>query len=229
MKSETIRAGDHLWIQCIGYAHHGIASGPNSVIHYLGKNGIFGDGIIAQTSLYKFSEGATLHKKEHPNRRHTRAQSVARALERIGEAEYNLVFNNCEHFVSWCIDDEHTSEQVNDRLRMAGHAATASLLYSSYQKWAAAQQADTVYRAASLFNSSTATALGSAAAASSKTAATLTGIASSASAGGLAGGLIAGGTATVVGVAAAPVTATIAIGAAVGTLAYAGWKALFDD
>ncbi|MFY1957069.1 lecithin retinol acyltransferase family protein [Achromobacter xylosoxidans] len=229
MKSETIRAGDHLWIRCIGYAHHGIASSPNSVVHYRGKCGTYEDGIIAETSLYEFTNGATLHKKEHPNRRHTRAQSVARALERIGEAEYNLVFNNCEHFVTWCIDDEHTSEQVNDRVRMAGHAATASLLYSSYRKWAAAQRADTVYRAASLFTSRTATALVSASAASGKTAATLTGIASSASAGGLAGGLIAGGTATVVGVAAAPVTATIAIGAAVGTLAYAGWKALFDD
>lgn len=228
MSNEKIRAGDHLWIQCFGYTHHGIASGPNRVIHYLGKKGVYSDGRIAETTLDDFSDGATIYTEEHPNRRHNRRGSVERARERIGETDYNLVFNNCEHFVSWCIEGEHSSEQVNEAVHKAGSGATAWVLYGSYQKWAAAQRVDTVCRSASMLTSATATTLTTAVATSSKTAATMTGLASSASAGGIAG-LLGSGTVATAAVAAAPVTATIAATIAVGTLAYAGWKALFDD
>lgn len=228
MKSERIRAGDHLWIQCFGYTHHGIASGPNSVIHYRGKSGVYEDGRIAETSLYDFSDGATIYTEEHPDRRHNRRESVERARERIGETEYNLVFNNCEHFVSWCIDGEHSSAQVNDAARKGADGATAWILYGSYQKWAAAQRVSTVCGPVSKL-ASTAAALSTASAASSTTTATLTGLASGASASSVVGLLGTGTAATAVGFAAAPAVLTITAGMAIGGLVYTGWKALFDD
>ncbi|BCG02438.1 hypothetical protein PPGU19_070060 (plasmid) [Paraburkholderia sp. PGU19] len=35
-----------------------------------------------------------------------------RALGRLDEDGYDLVFNNCEHFAVWCATGVHESEQV---------------------------------------------------------------------------------------------------------------------
>jgi hypothetical protein len=39
-------------------------------------------------------------------------QVVARARSRLGENEYRLTRNNCEHFCEWCIFGMPRSEQV---------------------------------------------------------------------------------------------------------------------
>jgi len=49
---------------------------------------------------------------------------VERAMSRIGEEEYDLVFNNCEHFARWCKTGDRKSEQVKDAAAVAG-ATTA--------------------------------------------------------------------------------------------------------
>lgn len=43
-----IRAGDHLWVQRLGYEHHGLASGRDTVIQYSGKDGVFDTGVIEE-------------------------------------------------------------------------------------------------------------------------------------------------------------------------------------
>jgi hypothetical protein len=234
MVNAIIRAGDHLWVRCTGYAHHGIASGKNTVIHYMGKKGLYEDGMIAETTLENFSDGAEVHVKDHSDRQHGRLESVRRANQRIGEAEYNLVFNNCEHFVTWCIEGEHTSEQVNDIFRASGKAAAAAFAFRSYQAWTTAQQGDTIYRTAS-FARAAASAFGatsSATTTSGGTTALIAGLTGGMGAGGATAGLVSGGGAVVGlvgGAAAAPVLIPLAVGATVAGLAYAGWKALFDD
>ena len=35
----------------------------------------------------------------------------------------------------WCIEDKHTSEQVNRKVRTAGHVATAAMMYRWYETW----------------------------------------------------------------------------------------------
>ncbi|WP_235430208.1 lecithin retinol acyltransferase family protein [Cupriavidus pauculus] len=126
-----MRAGDHLWVQRLGYQHHGLASGPYTVIQYSGKDGIFETGIIEEVPLSTFASGKAVQKIDHPRRLHSRSASVQRARERIGEEKYNLVFNNCEHFVMWCIEDSHTSAQVNQRIRAVGHVAAAAWISPS--------------------------------------------------------------------------------------------------
>jgi hypothetical protein len=44
-------------------------------------------------------------------------ETVQRALGRLGENKYNLVFNNCEHFAIWCKTGISESHQVNDVLK----------------------------------------------------------------------------------------------------------------
>lgn len=39
-------------------------------------------------------------------------QRARMARDRLEEDKYNLVFNNCEHFVNWCIYDKEFSIQV---------------------------------------------------------------------------------------------------------------------
>ena len=40
-------------------------------------------------------------------------------MSRIGEQRYNLLFNNCEHFATWCKTGRHRSEQVDSFLDRA--------------------------------------------------------------------------------------------------------------
>jgi len=37
---------------------------------------------------------------------------VARAASMVGQSGYDLFFNNCEHFATWCVAGEHVSTQV---------------------------------------------------------------------------------------------------------------------
>src|SRR5699024_9536343 len=49
---------------------------------------------------------------QHPRRKYSGRDAVARAMKRRGEREYNIAVNNCEHFVNWAIDGVHRSPQV---------------------------------------------------------------------------------------------------------------------
>ncbi|CAG2226069.1 PLA2G16 [Mytilus edulis] len=44
---------------------------------------------------------------------------VERALSRIGPNTYNVLWNNCEHFASWCRYDKKRSAQVDKALTVA--------------------------------------------------------------------------------------------------------------
>lgn len=49
-------------------------------------------------------------------RRYSREDAVQRGISRLGEDEYNAVFNNCERFVDWRINGAPISRQVEGRL-----------------------------------------------------------------------------------------------------------------
>ena len=42
-------------------------------------------------------------------------------MGRLGEQDYNLLFNNCEHFATWCKTGRHRSGQVDSVLERARH------------------------------------------------------------------------------------------------------------
>ena len=132
----SLQRGDHLVSSRLGYSHHGLYVGNNQVIHYQGPFSGDESCQVVCTSLEYFTEGKDFRIRHHHQQRFSRDASVDRAYSRLGESRYSLLFNNCEHFVMWCIDDEHTSSQVNRAVTAVattqaaraylGHVASAS-------------------------------------------------------------------------------------------------------
>ena len=115
-----IRAGDHLQVprQHGLFMHHGIYLGDGSVAHYLeGRE-------ILRSSVGEFScdQPVTIltHFQCSPI-----SVTLRRALSRIGEQKYNLLFNNCEHFASWCKTGRHQSRQVESWLQTGSRGVLA--------------------------------------------------------------------------------------------------------
>ena len=109
-------AADHLEVprQHGLFNHHGIDLGDGTVAHYLeGRE-------ILRSPLEEFSQGQSLrvinYVKASPQ-----GVTLRRAMGRLGEQDYNLLFNNCEHFATWCKTGRHRSGQIDSALERARH------------------------------------------------------------------------------------------------------------
>lgn len=119
--------GSHLVTPRSVYDHHGIYIGDEKVIHYSGLAKELKSGPIEIISLTEFLDGKTFNIELHPHTLFSANEVVHRAKTRLGEVEYKLLFNNCEHFVSWCIYNVNSSTQVEgvDKI-VTGAAITAA-------------------------------------------------------------------------------------------------------
>jgi len=109
-----LAAADHLEVprQHGLFNHHGIDLGDGTVAHYLeGRE-------ILRSPLEEFSQGQPLRVISHPEASPV-GVTLRRAMGRLGEQDYNLLFNNCEHFATWCKTGRHRSSQVNSVLERA--------------------------------------------------------------------------------------------------------------
>ena len=109
-------AADHLQVprQHGLFKHHGIDLGDGTVAHYLeGRE-------ILRSSTDEFSQGQPLSVIKHADASPVRV-TLQRAMSRIGEQNYNLLFNNCEHFATWCKTGRHRSGQIDSVLERARH------------------------------------------------------------------------------------------------------------
>lgn len=107
-----METGDHLITSRLGYTHHGLYMGDGQVIHYSGLGDGSSSGPVKVVSLTAFSQGYAVSVRNHPLRLHRGRAAVDRALKRLGEDRYNLLTNNCEHFVHHCIHGVGVSKQV---------------------------------------------------------------------------------------------------------------------
>lgn len=114
--------GAHLVTLRRGYAHHGIYIGEGKVVHYAGFAGSLHRGPVEETTLEAFAAGYPIAVKANPCARYVGLEAVARARSRLGEDNYRLLTNNCEHFCTWCLHGEGRSEQVEACLQ---HPSTA--------------------------------------------------------------------------------------------------------
>ena len=106
------------------FNHHGIDLGDGTVAHYLeGRE-------ILRSPVSEFSQGEVVSVMEHTNASPA-GVTLRRAMGRLGEQNYNLLFNNCEHFATWCKTGRHRSEQVDsviDHARQWGRQMPSALL-----------------------------------------------------------------------------------------------------
>ena len=106
------------------FNHHGIDLGDGTVAHYLeGRE-------ILRSPVSEFSQGEVVSVMDHTNASPA-GVTLRRAMSRLGEQNYNLLFNNCEHFATWCKTGRHRSEQVDsviDRARAWSRQMPSALL-----------------------------------------------------------------------------------------------------
>lgn len=130
-----IKPGDHLFYDCGSYTHHGIYCEDfrynnrfykNVVIHYEGKTK---NGKIRGISYEKFASGRDIYTVQYKEGSFFCEQEVInRAIRKLGEPDYNLFGNNCEHFAHWCKTGKKISSQVNGAIQLAGGAVVSVAL-----------------------------------------------------------------------------------------------------
>jgi len=89
------------------YEHHGIDCGDGTVIHLRKRN-----QLITRSPFLEFTDRKQVYIKSYPIS-YIPDVVVNRAKSRLGEkVNYNLLFNNCEHFATWCKTGYAYSRQV---------------------------------------------------------------------------------------------------------------------
>ena len=123
-----MKKGDHLVVSRLGYTHHGLYVGDGSVIHYSGLASDLSSGVVEQIDLESFANGSEVGVRHYKRRTYSRQKSVDRAYSRLGEDDYNVILNNCEHFVTWCITGSHSSRQVKSVVASVASVSCANPL-----------------------------------------------------------------------------------------------------
>ena len=141
VENEEPRMGDIVCANRGAYRHFGIYVGENQVVHFSADSGRELDpetAIVRQTSLEEFLEGAPLELQKPLNRKCFSIKStVRRAKSQVGKmkGQYNIAWNNCEHFAMWCKYGIKKSKQVKNVSRnvfMASCAILAVLFLLKY-------------------------------------------------------------------------------------------------
>lgn len=117
------RSGDMVRIQIGSLYHYGVFVSEDEVIQFglpptAENRAAEGEVRVLATDIDVFAcgcivETACLDRSEQ-RRRIPPAETVARARARLGEGGYNLIHNNCEHFVNECVFGESRCTQEED-------------------------------------------------------------------------------------------------------------------
>jgi len=121
--------GDHIYVKRNSrfYTHHGIYLGDGKVIHFAGSIREKIDPEVRKTDLSRFLKGGILRRRDHKERLPA-SKTIRIAKEQIRNGSYSMIWNNCEHFVTFCVTGKKKSRQVKRALSSAGIAATGVVL-----------------------------------------------------------------------------------------------------
>jgi hypothetical protein len=106
------RLGAHLKSARRGYSHHGVYVGHGRVVHYSGLSGAWQCGPVEEVPVLRFANGHEVRIADHLDPAYSPEEIVRRARSRLGENDYRLLTNNCEHFCNWCLSGVSRSAQV---------------------------------------------------------------------------------------------------------------------
>ncbi len=112
--------GDHIKTPRAGglYTHHGIDMGDGTVVHFSGEPANLQDAVVCRVEMGEFLQGGDLVvvADDSPFDGDTVA---GRAESMLGKTRYNVLFNNCEHFTTYCRTGKPKSLQVARLARAA--------------------------------------------------------------------------------------------------------------
>ena len=91
---KVFKTGDHIATMRTAYSHHGIYDGRGGVYEY-------DDSCVRHISLKNFSNGDRLYRVDEGTV-YSPKEIIYRANSRLGEDDYNIFYNNCENFATWC-------------------------------------------------------------------------------------------------------------------------------
>jgi lecithin:retinol acyltransferase len=133
LDKEEPPAGAHLVTPRIGFVHHGIYLGAGKVIHCGAVSWFLPRGPVEEVSLEYFSRGRRVWVRSGAPVRFPPEEVVERARSRLGEDQYHILKNNCEHLCEWCLRGRQRSYQVERLMRwlspwscLRGRCITAS-------------------------------------------------------------------------------------------------------
>jgi hypothetical protein len=104
------------------YWHVGLYDGAGHVVSRRPSTG------VVREALDAFANGNALHVVAIDRPSFPPAEIVARAASRVGEAGYDWVERNCEHFVGECVYGEAASRQI----KLAGFLAAGAAIAAKY-------------------------------------------------------------------------------------------------
>ena len=117
------QAGDIVRIKLGGVYHFGIFVSEDEVIQFglpptAENRDKEGEPVVCATDIDVFSCGQIVETavpdRSERKRLHSPAETVAAARARLGEGGYNLIHNNCEHFVNECAFGEKRCTQEDE-------------------------------------------------------------------------------------------------------------------
>lgn len=116
----SLALGAHLITPRLGYWHHGIYVGDGKVVHYAGLSRTCHRGPVEEITVDRFTAGRPLLVRQDRQHKFSCQDAVQRARSRVGESQYRILTNNCEHFCNWCLNNEHRSDQADRLLAWRG-------------------------------------------------------------------------------------------------------------
>ena len=117
-----IRPGDIIRVYTGRYWHFGIYAGNETVIHFAGPDARTltdaSTARIRRDPLSRFSMGKSLEVREYSLKEKLKKRPAKKVIEeaesRLGDAGYDIIYNNCEHFVNKCVFGIAYSTQIDE-------------------------------------------------------------------------------------------------------------------
>jgi hypothetical protein len=135
------RLGAHLATSRLWYTHHGIYIGTGKVVHYAGLSRYWRFGPVEEVTLSDFISGHPVWMVDHAESTYSPHEIVGRARSRVGEHDYRLLTNNCEHFCNWCVIGLSHSAQIGRPLELSSRALDlAASIVTGIQRMVARQR-----------------------------------------------------------------------------------------
>jgi hypothetical protein len=122
--------GDHIYVKRKGrfYTHHGIYMGDGKVIHFAGSIREKIDPVVHETDQSRFLKDGILRRRDYKQRLPA-SETIRIAREQLSDRSYSMVWNNCEHFATYCATGKKKSQQVKRVLSGLSTVAVGVVLF----------------------------------------------------------------------------------------------------